>query len=115
MLKLLGLGSCLKSLENYGDAMTGKVWRAVDEKAEDVMGDMADMAPWASGAMSGSIGWVIQTDTATKYIVRVGPSDDLKSGIPELPYPVLVEFGSGRGAAQPFMRPATERNKPLKI
>lgn len=114
-LGLVGLSSCLKSMDKATTGMSDKVKKAIDKKAEDVKNDMVDLAPVLTGAMAGSIGIETKVDKGDIYALGVGPSDDLKSGIPDLPYSVLVEFGGAHGAAQPFVRPAAEMNKPLDI
>lgn len=115
MLKLMGLGKCQASLAAYGVAAGKKIFDLVDEKAEDVRSDMETLAAVNTGEMQVSID--IETIAKKKdiYILAVGPSDDLKSGVPGIPYSVWVETGKGRGPAQPFVRPAGEMNKPFVI
>ena len=89
-----------------------EVKRAVDNSAEMIQGDASILAPIGpTGRLKISIDEDVERETDNYYAVKIGPSDDLESGIPGKPYPILVEFGGARGAAQPFLRPAFDANK----
>lgn len=115
MLSVIGQAACLSSLEDYFGDMNDKVHDAVDDKAAHVESDMEAESPYASGEMAGSIDTEVIKDTKDLYLLAVGPSDDLESGIPDMPYSVLQEFGTAHNAAQPFVRPAAEANKGFNI
>jgi len=80
-----------------------------------VKADMSGMAARRTGAMGGGVDIAPIEKSRTIYLVAVGPPDDLKSGVPDKPYSIFVEYGGAHGAAQPFIRPAAEMNKPFRI
>ena len=113
---LVGLASTLNSLDKCGGGMKDKIRKAVDKKAEDIRGDMVGLAPVGiTGKLSGSIRIATIKDEGDIYILAVGPSDDLESGIPGKPYSIFQEFGTMKMGAQEFVGPAAEMNKPLSM
>lgn len=79
----------------------------LDELAEDVAADMRRLAPVDTGDMVSTIRVLSYGAKKTRSVV-VGGIPGKVTGNP-VDYPVYVERGTSRMAAQPFMAPATYR------
>jgi HK97 gp10 family phage protein len=112
----MGLAGCLKGLTGVGDDISDRAREAVEKKAKDVAGDMRSFAPIDEGTLEANIDTEIIKKTDTVYLIAVGPKDrplEAESGVKGKPYSIFQEFGTGKMAAQPFVRPAAEANKPF--
>ena len=111
MVKLMGVMATLAAIEKITNEIDNKrKIEAVDSVAEKVEESMKAHAPRDEGELYEDIHIEEQTKARGLYIVRVGPSDDLKEKGSLLPYPVLLEHGTSKMEARAFVRPAHDDN-----
>lgn len=90
---------------NTGAQRVGATAAAVTRKtAADITRDAKTLAPVDTGNLRASIGSTIRGDGRMGVVrAEIGPTAS---------YGIYVEMGTSRMAAQPFLRPATDRNLP---
>jgi hypothetical protein len=108
LITVKGVEPCKRSLMLKGVLITKGVKWAIDDGAEIIKGDMEAGAPEDTGLMAGSILKV--PGGGSGYAIKIGPSDDLISGIPGKTYPWLVEVGNRGTPANPFIKRAYDIN-----
>lgn len=139
-VKVEGFDDLFKTMdelaEEIGKGKTDKIWRkALGFAFEPVMREIKDTAPEDSGQLKDHIYMKVQRPTSRDkasasykgemFLVRVsvGPKRDdsvektvlnkrgkFQSYFTNKPVALAAEFGTGKQAAKPFIRPALERN-----
>jgi HK97 gp10 family phage protein len=84
-------------------ALPEKTKVVVAKTARDIEADAKNVVPVDTGNLKNSIDVEFENDGLTAIVA------------PHTEYAVLVEFGTRRMSAQPFMTPAAERNRPAFI
>ena len=89
--------------EWYGDDVINNVKNAlpiaIKKACVIVQGSAKGYSPVKTGALKGSI----TIETINEHSAKVGPAMD--------PYDIYVEMGTRKMAAQPYMRPAADKNR----
>ena len=89
--------------EWYGDDIVENVKNAlpiaIKKACVIVQGSAKGYSPVDTGALKGSI----TIEPINEYSAKVGPAMD--------PYDIFVEMGTRKMAAQPYMRPAADKNR----
>ena len=64
-----------------------------------------------SGKLSESVDHEVEKESSNIYMVKVGPSDNLRQSKQGKPYSIFNEYGTSNMAAQPFLRPACDAHE----
>jgi hypothetical protein len=85
------------------------IHRMLDNVGEDIESDAKRLAPVG---LTGKLQAGIEALPATDNHVIIKTSRNVPGDDPDVP--IFVEFGTRNMAAQPFMRPATYRKRPVR-
>lgn len=88
-------------LRGQAETLVPRASEAVRKTAFATQGDAQTLAPVDTGLLQNSITTVVSDGGLTAHVIATAS------------YAVYVEQGTSRMAPQPFMGPATDRNKPL--
>lgn len=122
-IKVFGADEVRRAMDRFGDEMKQAVDEAIKETAESIRDNAQSRAPEKTGALKrGIIVRKFQTrkDTLAVYDIGMDPSMNAIFRKPiknptgktkTVYYPTVMEYGTPRTPAQPFLRPAMKGHR----
>ena len=117
-IKLEGVQQLLKNLEQFSQTIQRRIVRkAVSAGSTPMLQAVKAAAPRETGLLKKSIGRKVKTyRNSGVVLVIIGPRSGFRTVIDDKPrnplmYAHLVEFGTSKAPAKPFMRPAFQAMK----